>query len=112
MTSRIITVTGRWPFPTDMLRHDRARPATQKDHDLIERLSGAASDPAFRKVRIDLVVEDRPTDARWRSFGWTIVGDPEIEQERAIARETEAQEALRRSALRKLTPAERQALGV
>lgn len=107
MTTRHITVTGKWPFPTAMLRH--ARPATAKDHALIALLSGASADPDLRRqtIAIDLVADGDPRDARWRDFGWRIVGDPAIER----AREQEAQAALRRSALRKLTLAEQQALG-
>jgi hypothetical protein len=66
------TVTGRFPFPIDMLRYDRCYPATEKDSSLmVGALSGS------REITLRLVT-DRPagpTEARWNSFMWHVGGE-------------------------------------
>lgn len=125
---RTYTVEGKWPFPTDMLRHDCAQPGTPDSKRLIERLSGPHTDNGFgfhEPVRIELVMEAgdalpsrpsgryRPNYRRWESFGWKVVaGDPEIEADLRFEATAASEEALRKSALAKLTPDERRALGV
>jgi len=88
MTSRLYTVSGKWPFPLDMLRHDLAGPATDTDRDLITRMTGEASDPelGMNTVTIALRMEGGepvgsrpggryvPNEARWKSFGWIVSG--------------------------------------
>lgn len=76
------TVTGRWPFPADMLRYDEAQPATPHDAALIERFSNPSESPYLpgsreeREVSITLVSERRAfflrsnCAHRWRSYGW------------------------------------------
>jgi hypothetical protein len=110
-----------------MLRHDQARAATRQDQGLIDRLSGEFSDPELgtrTEVSINLVMEAGeptraspngrllPNDKRWQSFGWTVVGVPEIDEYRQREENIRVNHALRQSALAKLTPAERHALGV
>lgn len=77
------TVEGQWPFPTDMLRHDQARAASDEDKRKIEYLSGVHMPEGYdlsQKIRIDLVIEDggpfRPNTQRWESFDWDVVGSP------------------------------------
>lgn len=90
-------VTGRWPFPTDMLRRDSARPATRRDERLITEMSAEhAPDYDFlrEKVMITLIIPNagtrlRPLVARWESFGWSVVGSqPNVPEsyERRMAR--------------------------
>lgn len=122
---RTYTVEGTWPFPLDMLRRDQARAATPADQVLIDRMSGETSDAGFgtgAKVAITLIMESGeptvmrpngrflPHATRWESFGWTVVGDPDIDFERSMKAQERDEEALRRSGLAKLTDAERRAL--
>jgi hypothetical protein len=89
---RAYTVEGRWPFPLDMLRRDHARAATDADQILISRMSGEFSDLELgtrTKVRINLVMQadnrwHLPLDERWKSFGWTVSGVPEIDEQRQL----------------------------
>jgi len=60
-----ITVHGRGVFPLDMLRHDRAVPYSSED---VSRIIDYKS-----KREVTLLVYDRVTEARWRSFGWNVV---------------------------------------
>lgn len=69
------TVRGRGEFPIDMLRYDRATPATEQDSGVIIR--------SFRNLRIGdsgphevRVSAPRMTYARWQSFGWTVDDAP------------------------------------
>jgi hypothetical protein len=78
------TVEGRWPFPTDMLRHDQSRAATPADEEKIAALSGDFSpdgEDGLPKFRIDLVIDEpgrfRPNVERWESFAWDVVGSPD-----------------------------------
>lgn len=55
-------VTGRGPFPVDMLRHDMAWPATSED--AIKLL-----DIGPRTITLCGLNQ---TPARWSSFGWKV----------------------------------------
>lgn len=67
------TVEGRWPFPVDMLRRDRAVGASPEDAKAIVDLSGAVPEEKDeRKAVICILSEERPTKARWKSFGWIV----------------------------------------
>lgn len=69
-------VRGRGSFPFDMLRYDRCFPATEGDSHRIEkttreRLRGVGSSEPITLQMAD--PKRRPTEARWQSFGWTVV---------------------------------------
>jgi chromosome segregation ATPase len=68
------TVEGRWPFPVDMLRRDRAVGASPEDAQAIIDLSAEfmPEEKADRKAIICILSEERPTKARWKSFNWTV----------------------------------------
>jgi hypothetical protein len=110
-------VTGKFPFPVDMLRRDLSRAASPEDQAKIDMLSaGFLPDDADPQElhAIHLVIPDgvrgRPLTARWESFGWSVPGDLEhaaVKEERS---RTAQRAALRRSALAKLTPEEIDAL--
>lgn len=79
-------VTGAGYFPIDMLRYDRAIPATELDSSRIHNtFVPALNDP----ITINLIrytegksfnsFGDVPTIRRWESFGWT-VADIEFEK--------------------------------
>lgn len=65
-------VRGHGMFPFDMLRYDRCFPASERDSHTIQentRVRGPVQ-------TITLTMADpkrRPTEARWRSFGWEVV---------------------------------------
>ena len=129
---RSYTVTGKWCFPLVMLHRDQARPATEADRVLIERMSGDASDPEFgtrTAVSINLIMEAGaataskprgrwlPDLARWEDFGWAVSKDPDIEDILAWRAMGSEDAALRVSAMAKLvaaglTGAEMAALGI
>lgn len=114
------TVEGLWPFPLDMLRHDGSYPATADDQEKIERLSRACTIDGFglsAKVRIQLRKgwSGLPNDERWQSFGWKVVEHPampRIELDRRMRDKVRREDELRKSGLAKLTPEEREALGL
>lgn len=66
-------VTGHWPFPTDMLRRDRAKGANADAKSLIELFSRDIN-PQRGQVAILILGEEKPTIARWKSFGWNVDG--------------------------------------
>ncbi len=125
---RTCVVEGRWPFPVDMLRSDGSRAATPEDASLIERLSGETTDDGFglrEAVRVTVTMEAGdpvpgrpggrfvPNEARWDSFGWKVISAGEdFEADRRLAALVRRNTALRRSGLAKLTPEEREALGL
>ena len=125
---RTYTVEGRWPFPSDMLRHDDAQAATIADRNLIDRLSGDSTDDGFglkSSVLIKLVMEAGepsrarpqgrllPNRRRWESFGWRVVtAGADYDEDQRYAASIRDVEALRRSALAKLTAQEKDALGL
>jgi hypothetical protein len=61
-------VVGAGMFPVDMLRYDKAWPASESDSRLI---SNSFTDPVQHRIELRSLKE--PTPARWRSFGWTVV---------------------------------------
>lgn len=100
MTTIRYTVEGTWPFPLDMLRHDRACAVTAEDEAKINRLSGENApdrQAISTKVSINLITERErkgsgPNAARWDSFGWLMTacdgGAPSPAQIITIARPT------------------------
>jgi hypothetical protein len=69
-------VQGTWPFATDMLRFDDARPATQQDSEAIARLSTEHLNDindSKRPTTITLTTPREPNPQRWKSFGWKVV---------------------------------------
>jgi len=113
------TVKGNWPFPLDMLRYDGSAAATPEDQAVIDRLcEPSAPDRAAiaDKVEVNLVIDDgdrrRPSTstARWESFGWMIPGDLEHQMVEDERKKRLRMEALRDSAMAKLTDEEREAL--
>lgn len=67
------TVTGSGNFPTDMLRYDRCWPRTELDSVKVGIRSLKAA--GEREIRLTSASAKPPTAGRWKSFGWTIVGD-------------------------------------
>jgi len=82
------TVAGRYRFPLDMLRYDRACPYNSLDAAAIERSvrHELTEDERKQPLSVDLVmfsaapkVNPGPCSARWESFGWKVThieGDP------------------------------------
>lgn len=96
---RAYSVTGRWPFPLDMLRRDQAIAADAANAKLIERISSEASDPELGMgpvtVALKMVAGDvtrsfpegryYPAWERWESFGWKVdAGVAEVDLIRAM----------------------------
>lgn len=102
-------VRGHWPFPTDMLRHDGSRAATEGDAAMIARLSGdyAPDRAAFRDVEINLVGPRKPNTARWESFSWAVPTDEMHAMFKAMARKQREDDQAFRALLARLTPSER-----
>lgn len=67
------TVSGVGVFPVDMLRYDSAWPDDQEAASKIVRDPYANTD-VLGKYTVHLAGINPPTDARWRSFGWTVSG--------------------------------------
>lgn len=64
-------VTGRGPFPIDMLRYDAAHPTHEVDSAAIGySFDRGHSARATRTISITGNIE--PTVRRWESFGWTV----------------------------------------
>ena len=69
------TIEGSFPFPLDMLRYDSCFPATQKDVSGISQSIERTNTEPVVKVRLGRLITnkgERPTEARWRSFGWKV----------------------------------------
>jgi len=68
-------VEGHGDFPVDMLRYDRACPATEVDSGLILKM---IANPRLarhsQRVKIICHRNNGPTYGRWASFGWSIIG--------------------------------------
>lgn len=64
-------VAGRGSFPIDMLRYDVCWPTTEKAANTIAR----SFQPAQGEMTVELesTLHNRPTVARWESFGWTVI---------------------------------------
>ncbi len=62
-------VTGKGPFPLDMLRYDRCWPMTQDDvlHTPWTRNHGMEE----REINLNGICA-HPTIERWKSFGWVV----------------------------------------
>ena len=75
-------VRGSYQFPTDMLRYDRAFPATETDsaaiHETFERRNG---DHPRGETVVMLIGLNQPTAGRWDSFGWKV--EPGVEVRRS-----------------------------
>jgi hypothetical protein len=69
------TVLGTGEFPFDMLRHDRAWPATESDARKLESPGYGREAINYRNVERAIKLRGLvgPTVARWASFGWTAV---------------------------------------
>lgn len=103
-----------------MLRHDGSRPASHADRRKIKALSGefAPDRNSIRNpVEIALVGPNKPNTARWESFQWAVPGDLDYQLVKSLrAQEIERQaqarkdDALRVSALAKLSPEERRVI--
>ncbi|RWB29624.1 MAG: hypothetical protein EOQ41_16060 [Mesorhizobium sp.] len=114
----VYTVTGSWPFPLDMLRYDRSRAATPEDQSKIDAPSSdyAANREAIRdEVSITLVMQQMhkfaaPATARWESFGWKVPSDAQFYASKLQENRRKEQDAIVETALKKLTPAEREAI--
>jgi hypothetical protein len=61
-----VCAVWKFPFPMDMLRYDSASYETEEDRK-------NAESPDSHKHTISLISKFKPTDARWRSFGWRVV---------------------------------------
>lgn len=59
-------VTGSTRFPLDMLRYDRAWPATSVD------ATAAANHRPYEKRTVKLRGLNNPAVGRWASFGWRV----------------------------------------
>lgn len=72
MFSHEFVVEGTFSFPTDMLRYDHCYPAGQDD---VSKILDKA--PRGEKMRVKLAARAekawRPTEGRWRSFGWHVL---------------------------------------
>lgn len=66
------TFQGKGHFPIDMLRYDACWPSSPDD--VYQLLVGHSqfSNPGFLDTERKVTVSShrRPTDGRWRSFGW------------------------------------------
>lgn len=85
--ARFMVVVGSGAFPTDMLRYERAAPATEDDAHAID-----GRDP--RAVSLVYFVQapgQAPATARWASFGWRVAwcGDADERAKRLRAAQVE-----------------------
>jgi len=103
-------VTGRWPFPLDMLRRDGSQAATPEEQEKIDRYSEISSpDPTdTNDVEIALVGPNPPLTARWESFGWKVPGDYAHALGKEAKSRQKEEEAIWQGALEKLTDRERE----
>lgn len=75
-------VAGTFDFPVDMLRYDSCFPASQDAVSNIH-IKTFPQEAGRREVIVELrrYAESKtwtPTDARWRSFGWKVIGTPSV----------------------------------
>ncbi len=72
-------VCGKGNFPTDMLRYDMAYPADGDSAALLafDHMLGDEAYDAWRKDNrvVTLKSARHPTEARWSSFGWTVLNE-------------------------------------
>jgi hypothetical protein len=64
--TKLILVEGDSSFPIDMLRYDRATPATERDSKEIERSFRRGERTPFKLI----LMAQKVTYDRWFSFGW------------------------------------------
>jgi hypothetical protein len=69
--TRTFVVTGKGPFPIDMLRHDQCYPAAPADVDSIEFSLRPKDRPVKRKIMLS--THAHPNVDRWNSFGWSVI---------------------------------------
>lgn len=62
-------------FPVDMLRYDTCWPSTGDQAVLLTSVIIPERSRLKGIVRITLTGTQRPTSARWKSFGWDVVGE-------------------------------------
>jgi hypothetical protein len=76
------TVTGTYPFPTDMLRYDAAHPTDDKSVMLIgmsrERYYEIRKETGLFTSFEAHLIGPMPTNDRWISFGWKVSNVSEI----------------------------------
>lgn len=65
-------VIGPAPFPVDMFRYNRCWPFGMDDSITIEKTLNGEVDypPGLIHLETD---DDRVTEERWASFGWTVI---------------------------------------
>lgn len=66
----LIQVTGSDIFPVDMLRYDHCWP--RNSNDAAEMAASLMHFDEPRKRTVTLASQQPATEARWRSFGWTV----------------------------------------
>lgn len=72
------TVTGKFPFPLDMLRYDVCYPVTSEDASTMSLSLGPIREAPRdeNKLRtaleVTLISDRAPTEDRWSSFGWHV----------------------------------------
>ena len=72
---RFFTVSGTGRFPVDMLRFDACYPRTGTDALIIERSFERPRPLEAEKVVVLAKPSgEAPNAARWKSFGWEVVG--------------------------------------
>jgi hypothetical protein len=85
VTRKIFTVEGSGAFPIDMLRYDACWPYTERfDTHGVDLHAMTSSREEYRKVRRVVLATDcprAPTEGRWASFNWRVVGMGEHRQE-------------------------------
>jgi len=65
------TVVGSGSFPLDMLRYDACHPVSSTDAEKIGMQSNEG-ERFFKRRSIELAGIRKPTEARWKSFLWTV----------------------------------------
>lgn len=69
-----VRVLGKFRFPIDMLRYDGLCPSKEEDS---SEISGSLGDDEWETAPIELNCiapkNWKPTEARWKSFGWNIL---------------------------------------
>jgi len=71
------TVSGKVPFPLDMLRYDACWPVTGEDAAEMEDSIHRRRDPKSglmirRRIKLTTSNESAPTVGRWESFLWEV----------------------------------------
>lgn len=102
---RFTVVMGSGRFAFDMLRYDSACPDTEVDtHAMEDDSPMALRTVVLRRYAID---DRAPTEARWKSLGWQVIGDgidryDTIERAEKVFKAAQAEVAARRAAQAKL----------